>query len=435
LDEARAALARVGAQLSDAKAKLEQFMNAPLTGQAAFEDAMFNAEKAINQLQLAIINFKLGNGLSAARERVDSIRDALEEARAEYDRFANATLEGSKAYSDALFANEMATKQLQLQLANIKSEALKKAADIAKQFDERIQSNKDRIIALNASIQSIKDGALAKVNDRVDKLKADITSAHAAFDKFVNAQLVGSKEYEDQLFANEQAIAKVKLAINELKQAQAGSEGNSALAALQNQLDQIEIRRKELQAQLLDLTTAGATKDSPAIKALEKSMDEAALAALNTQIAIDKINASGGDDNAAMEALLKQLDQLQLAGENIDLKKQLDLDPQYRKLKEITQTQEELTFADAIAGAEAAKAQINLFGGELTAAESEQAGLNAQIAEMEKLIKGITSETDKLELDKKLAVDAAWPRLKLLKIKLLSWPLKLRRLGSGNSLI
>ena len=130
-------LADVSRDLDEARDKLEEFMNTPLKGTKAFEDAMFRNTVAVKRLELAIVNMKLGGALDKARASVDKVRQSLEKARDKLNDFLNASLVGTKKYSDALFANEQAQNKLKLQLLDLKSKGtLSNPADEAKRLAE-----------------------------------------------------------------------------------------------------------------------------------------------------------------------------------------------------------------------------------------------------------------------------------------------------------
>lgn len=418
LNAARKHAQDVSDALNVAKSSLDAFMQAPLKGERAFQDAMFNNEKAAKQLQLTLVNMRLGSGLDDARARVDGLRGALQAAQDRMREFTSASLVGTQAYSDAIFNLELNIKQLQLRQSELKPEIMAKSAQIAKDFDDRIQAAKNSVSGLTEEMNRIKSGPLEAANQAVSSLKDQIQLAREELNGFVNAQLKGSSAYSDALFGNQQQVAKLKLALNEMEAAQNNSAGTSQMDSLKKQLDDIGLAQKKAKAEITDLTNAGAKKDNPSIVALNKQLDSLDLRSQNVNIAIDELSRAGGNGNAAMDALKKQISDLNREGENIRLREQLDLEPQRRALKKLTDESKELTFDQAANGIKDAKAHMVDLNAKLKSAEKDQDAYNARIRELNATIKDVNRDINGMELAKKLAVDTVEAPLKAIEAQI-----------------
>ncbi|AKJ71708.1 putative tape measure protein [Tsukamurella phage TIN2] len=105
---------RLNSQVKASKAELER-MNVAIEAQ----EAKLKSVKAGVEAYDAALE-KMNSELATTESIQQDVSRALDAAKARYDRFANAQIKGMGAAEDAIFANTMAQKRLQLQIAKMK---------------------------------------------------------------------------------------------------------------------------------------------------------------------------------------------------------------------------------------------------------------------------------------------------------------------------
>lgn len=115
----------------------------------------------------------LNDRLDILKERQDAVGKQLDKAKASYDRFSNAQIAGSQAAEDATFANTMAQKALQLQIAKLSKES---GADLDKMKDKyaALQGEIENLMARRSELQQ--GGAGSDILAEYDKMIADLKS-------------------------------------------------------------------------------------------------------------------------------------------------------------------------------------------------------------------------------------------------------------------
>lgn len=93
-------------------------MNTQVKAQEAY---LKNLQKALDAYDQKLEN--LNAQMETTRSIQDTVSKALDRAKQSYDRFANAQIAGSRAADDAIFANQQAQKQLQLEIAKMEDSA------------------------------------------------------------------------------------------------------------------------------------------------------------------------------------------------------------------------------------------------------------------------------------------------------------------------
>lgn len=111
-------------------------------------------ERAVDAAQAAVDAYdktieQMSRSVELAERRLDALNKGLDKARDSYDRYANATISGMGAVDDAMFANEMAQKRLQLAMKNAGADDLGKTEDAL----ARIQGQMDDMRATRESLR------------------------------------------------------------------------------------------------------------------------------------------------------------------------------------------------------------------------------------------------------------------------------------------
>lgn len=113
---------------------------------------------------------KLNSELATTQAIQDQVGKALDAAKARYDRFANAQIKGSQAADDAIFANTMAQKKLQLQIAKMEQES--GTIDSVTDSYSKLQGEIETLTAKQTQLR--KAGAGSDILGTYDKMIADL---------------------------------------------------------------------------------------------------------------------------------------------------------------------------------------------------------------------------------------------------------------------
>lgn len=109
------------------------------------EDAIDRQQLAVDRLSAAVEAADknidgMNETLDAMKEVADRASASLDLAKASYDRFANAQISGLREAEDEIFANEMAQKRLQLQIAKMgETDAIDTATDAYSKLQGQIE--------------------------------------------------------------------------------------------------------------------------------------------------------------------------------------------------------------------------------------------------------------------------------------------------------
>ncbi len=196
---------------------------------------------------------ELGRLEDAARQSKDQVKD-LEDQLSGAERalrsFTTTPLQGSQAFSDALFENEQQAKRLQLQLANMKT------GGAAKKDLEKLQDELDKVQAAGEAIRLKEDLELGPQRRELEKLgnlgkeitfneaKTGALAARQAIDKLGPA-IDAAKSQSD---AAEAAAAKQKLAVEEQK---------AGLEAIKARYDELKQSVDDYNRRIEDMVKSG----------------------------------------------------------------------------------------------------------------------------------------------------------------------------------
>lgn len=156
----------LSAQLPIIEAAIVSQTAAVVAAEAAYDDMA----RAVDQAEAV---------LDRMRDAADGIKADLDAAQAAVDYFANAGIEGMDAYDDAIFANEMEQKRLQLELlrtGDAAEEAAKIATDAYNAAQASLSAYQGEIETLMGTVNDLRAGGagseiLAPYLDQIEALK------------------------------------------------------------------------------------------------------------------------------------------------------------------------------------------------------------------------------------------------------------------------
>lgn len=148
---------KVAEHAPDALPEFDRLVSAQRELQRAYDaltPRIREQERAVDAAQAAVDAYdktieKMSRSVELAERRLDVLNKGLDKARDSYDRYANATISGMGAVDDAMFANEMAQKRLQLAMKNAGADDLGKTEDAL----ARIQGQMDDMRATRESLR------------------------------------------------------------------------------------------------------------------------------------------------------------------------------------------------------------------------------------------------------------------------------------------
>lgn len=190
-------------------------------------------------------------------------------------------------------------------------------------WEAALKAANQQLDAANDRLDAAKD-ALQDMGDQID-------SAKDLLNTFANAPLKGMKEYEDQLFDNEQAQNKLRLQLLQFEKAGISIEKiKEKYSALNGEIEMLRGRQK-------DLRLAGAGSD------VLKVFDESIAAVQAQQGELSGVEKQITDIQDALDAL-------DLEHRFLELTKNITFDPLLRQIEEMLDTTKEMTFEEIIAG-------------------------------------------------------------------------------------
>ncbi|AKJ71815.1 putative major tail protein [Tsukamurella phage TIN4] len=181
---------RLNAQVKASKAELAS-MNAAIEAQ----EAKLKSVKAGVEAYDAALE-KMNSELATTESIQQDVSRALDAAKARYDRFANAQIKGMGAAEDAIFANTMAQKRLQLQIKKMEQES--GGVDSLTDSYSKLQGSIEELTAKQKELRE--GGAGSDVLGEYDKMIAELKAQQGGI---MDGQLDGPagklKELNDQL--------------------------------------------------------------------------------------------------------------------------------------------------------------------------------------------------------------------------------------------
>lgn len=291
-------------------------------GLAPYEQAVQDATDAVNAQEKAI---------KAAEAALRPYEDAVASAEAAVtaqERAITAAERALRPYEQAVTAAEAAVKE--------QSRAVKDAEDALKPYDQALQDAEDSLKAQQDVTRDAKT--------EVDRLTQSYSDAERALKDLSTAQLAGSKAYNEQLFQIQQQSAAIQLQITNLKLGPQNSTTTAQIAALQKQLDALNLSADKVRLQeQLDLGPQQHTLENLADTSKEVTFQEAVagIQAAKQQMAtltpqIDAANARLAASQQAEEGLTATVKAAQAARDGA----QASVDAAQAKLDDLTRAQD-----------------------------------------------------------------------------------------------
>ncbi|UJD20664.1 tape measure protein [Gordonia phage Niagara] len=154
-------------QVAESKRALES-MNTAIEAQ---EDKVKSVQKSIKRYDQTIK--EMNKSLETTKAIQASVGDALDSAKARFDRYSNAQVAGYGAAEDAIFANELAQKRLQLQIKRMESAA--GGVDSVTDSYAKLQGQIEMLQGKQAELRAGGAGSdiLGPYDDMIGKLKSE----------------------------------------------------------------------------------------------------------------------------------------------------------------------------------------------------------------------------------------------------------------------
>lgn len=233
--------------------------------------------------------------LDEQRELAAALKEELDAAQAELDRFAQAPIEGMGAMSDAIFENDMAVKALRLAMMDMEDaigpidDIKTKMASLAGEI-EQLQGIEQGLRASGAGSE-----ITGPIRDRIAALQDEAVA--------VADQLAPYNDLEDQL----KALGRVGERLN--------LEQSLRFDPLARQVDKLTNSLEELP---FDEIIKGIHDNKTKVNALTKAYDEAEERVKQHETTVRDLEKARDDLKRVMDVEQKTLDELQLAYESLD---------------------------------------------------------------------------------------------------------------------
>lgn len=253
-------------------------------GLAPYSAAIEKAKSALSSAQ---------QQFSASKNAVDTITASINAAKNAFNSFVTAPLEGSKKYSDALFANEIATKKLKLELLDLQNGGVGtgRTVDEVTAEIEKLSKEAEKI-SLTRDLEL--DPLRKQLQDTVDSAK-ELTFADA-MSGALKAK-TGIKELEDQL-----ALAVIAQDNASLSVDNANKNLVDAEIAYAKQVQTIDVLKTQLDlyTQSVDTNKIAYQNQLDALSPLYDKLSQ-------TKDAQELINQQYKDASAALDPMRQQL--------------------------------------------------------------------------------------------------------------------------------
>jgi len=393
----------------DAKKRVDAFASTPLAGTKALEDQIFAVEQQATGVQLALAQWKVSPTTLAS---IQSAQDAVAAQQGVVDD-----------WSARVAASEQAVKGQEAAVAAAERAQLTYAAAV-KAAQGAIEVQKERIAAANATLTAQKDA---------------LAAAQRQLGEYGKAQLAGTQTFADRIFGLDMAIAGVQKRLIDLKldprlnadiaategaivaQTAAIADAERGMKGYDFAVDAAKSGLADQQAALadnratVDMLTSSLKKAQDAIKGFAgtdikgtKAFEDQ-LFALDQQAAAVKLQMNtlllGGatKKDPALNALQDQLDAINLQAENVNLTKQLQLDPLRKQVSDLANATKELTFEEIVKGIKNAQGQEGDLTKKLADANGAYAAQQAVVDGAQQSLVAATAARDK----EKAAIDAS----------------------------
>lgn len=207
----------------------------------------------------------------------------------------------------------------------------------------------------------------------LDSLNAEYQSHQDALNNFASAPLVGMREMEDQIFANDQAQKALRLEMLKWEDV------NGSIDDVRNNYEKLQGDIEMLRGEQASLRAAGAGSDITGPMQAQIDAMQAQSDAMQQTL-----------QNGPMAEWQKQLDALQHQAEELDLEQSLQFDPLTRQIQQLVDTTKELTFQEIVDGIKNEQAAM-------AALQPQIDDYTAQVAAQQAVVDELTKKRDLLQ--------------------------------------
>ena len=299
-------------KVADEIARQELAIKNSITALKPYRDAIDQAQKAVENQKISIALAEKGlapysaaiekakSSLASAQQQfavsknaVDTITASINAAKNAFNSFVTAPLEGSKKYADALFANEIATKKLKLELLDLQNGGVGTGRTVDEVTAELEKLSKEaEKISLTRDLEL--DPLRKQLQDTVDSAK-ELTFTDA-MSGALKAK-TGIKELEDQL-----ALAVIAQDSASLSVEDANKNLVVAETAYANQAQVIDVLKTQLNlfTQSVDANKVAYQNQLNALAPLYDKLNQ-------TKEIQESVNQQYKDASAALDPMRQQL--------------------------------------------------------------------------------------------------------------------------------
>lgn len=328
----------VGDKFGDAAARIKSHVLDMYDSMAKFNSAMLNTPLQTEKQ-------------AQRQDKRDAISAVAPEALSSYDDLSEKveTLRGDlDDASDAIERQEQVLKDLQTEIDNA---------------DKAIESMRDTLDAMKESADRISDA---------------LDAAKERFEYYKDAQIAGTRETEDAIFANEMAQKRLQLQIARMGDTSDIDSAAEAYRKMQGEIEMLSGIHSGLRAK-----GAGSEILGP-YEAMIDSLE-------GQQKAVED---GTGSAVAQIERLNRELEELQRQAEIMDLEKSLKFDPLNRQIDQFVNKTHELPFQDIMSGLRSSSGQVDVYTMALESANMAIAGQEAAIEAAQAARDGLAEKYD-----------------------------------------
>ena len=212
---------------------------------------------------------------------------------------------------------------------------------------------------------------LTKLERKLKLVDDAIRKSEETIDRYANAGIVGMRAFEDEIFANEMAQKRLRLAIMDLEDA------GSSIEDIQSRMQALNGEMELLTGERQGLYLSGAGSDILGV------YDEQIEAIRQQQLALT-------DSAEAINTMAEELAALERAAQRLELEKSIRFDEQLRQIDQLVEGLDELPFEEIIAN-------IQKENAELARLRPIQDSLNASVEAQRTKVEEISFEHDMLK--------------------------------------
>lgn len=238
------------------------------------------------------------------------------------------------------------------------------AASRQKAVTAQLKDASDAASAAYEEQRNVLDG----LNDSVSNYGSQLETVRGKLQEFASAPLNGMREMSDRMFENEMAQKRLRLALMDWEDV------NGSVDDTKNAMSRLRGEIESLRGEANDLLYAGAGSD--VLGPIRDQINQ-------MEMAYREMEGSAASSPAV--AMTSELERLQREAERLDLENAIRFDPLTRQIEQMSESYNELSFEEVVAGIREQRGQIELLElaytqAELAAARQEEIVNAAKVA-------------------------------------------------------